>query len=446
MGTFEYQEANYFITRVNFLFYDMTPYSDFEYAYGLLYLYTPLLFKNVGLSTEISYLISYILFFILGNYMLYSIMSYLNIKKYFLFITLIYLNFSFGLNYNIIRFVISYYFIIIMYQQYLIYENSFKIVPYAFFSLVISLLISPEIFFVYAISLSIFSVLIINNMYLKLIIFTIPFAMFFIIYINFQDIFRTFFTFSSIRNSINIQPFSFGGILLMMLGFNTYKIIHGKLLFNKNIIAIVYIMSIGFLPIIFVSGWNDLGHTVFPSLGIILLFLYFTKSEINKYILISIVTIIFYHDLNYNKYAIASKIYQQIIKYHDVDLYFLSPNIKDKLMQISSYDKVENEVVVYLSSLSNYKKVAIPFGAYNGKVESYLLSEDKYHSTYFSSLLNIKNNKNNIKYKNKLINQAEILVIRERELINFKKYKLNSIFDLKNKIGHYYIFKNKYIL
>ena len=128
MGTFEYQEANYFITRVNFLFYDMTPYSDFEYAYGLLYLYTPLLFKNVGLSTEISYLISYILFFILGNYMLYSIMSYLNIKKYFLFITLIYLNFSFGLNYNIIRFVISYYFIIIMYQQYLIYENSFYII------------------------------------------------------------------------------------------------------------------------------------------------------------------------------------------------------------------------------------------------------------------------------------------------------------------------------
>ncbi|RYZ99730.1 MAG: hypothetical protein EOP47_15995 [Sphingobacteriaceae bacterium] len=106
-----YGEANYFLLRVDRIGMGQVPYQDFEYAYGLLLLYIPVVISKVfHLSTPNAYYLAFALFNCLGLYLLYYVVNYFKIsstakRHLFYSLALCSLPFFLGVNYTMLRFV-----------------------------------------------------------------------------------------------------------------------------------------------------------------------------------------------------------------------------------------------------------------------------------------------------------------------------------------------------
>ena len=141
-ANYRYGEGDYFLERIDRLSLHQSPYRDFEYAYGVLFIYLPYFIKNIfGLSSSVpAYSITLILANGFGLYLLFRLLNAFNIEKkrkliIFYSIVLCFIPYQNGLNYSILRYIapIASIFLFIKYHDYLTPVNIRKTI---YFSLV----------------------------------------------------------------------------------------------------------------------------------------------------------------------------------------------------------------------------------------------------------------------------------------------------------------------
>ncbi|HMH32158.1 MAG TPA: hypothetical protein VK543_03960 [Puia sp.] len=111
-ANYGYGEGAYFLNRIDRLALGQIPYRDFEYAYGVLFIYFPYFINRLfGISSSIpGYSITLVLFSILGLYFFFRLVNSFHIgkkQKLFIFYGFVFcfVPYHNGLNYSLLRYL-----------------------------------------------------------------------------------------------------------------------------------------------------------------------------------------------------------------------------------------------------------------------------------------------------------------------------------------------------
>ena len=111
-ANYGYGEGAYFLNRIDRLALNQVPYRDFEYAYGVLFIYFPYFINRLfGISSSIpGYSITLVLSSILGLYLFYRLINSFHIGKkqkliIFYSIVVCFVPYHNGLNYSLLRYI-----------------------------------------------------------------------------------------------------------------------------------------------------------------------------------------------------------------------------------------------------------------------------------------------------------------------------------------------------
>jgi hypothetical protein len=445
-----YAEANYFTYRIELMLNQYKVYSNFEYAYGPIFLYIPFVISRIfNIGVEFSYMISYCIFTFITILML----QYISIKilkdRYSIFILIvlaIYFNLSLGLNYNLFRFITAYYLIIKLCEfldnksilQILLWQSIFLLVAYS---------ISPEVFLVYLVGSLLVQVLLYRKLKINYKVLFITLGVIFSILIfHFEPrYFDTFLIFGNSASSFKFEftkIFSIGALVFIFLIVNSFKIISRKIYIENKTIMSIYIISIGFIPAIYSHGVSDWYSVAFNSFGIFLLFYYFIQINIHILFVIGMFLFRAFNDLNYYKTSIGSRIITNLSYTHAIVETNTLQKISNNSLLLKEYFKkldAEVEIISYLKN-SRLTNISMPFTYSKKNILKVLLDDKVFKNTYFSGLVNIKNldQKNQ---KSQLILDSNYILIEDFQLDYLNLYEVSNFFILEKKFDGYYLYK-----
>jgi hypothetical protein len=415
-----YGEANYFFGKLDRLYLKQAPYIDFEYAYGLLFLYLPKylldFIKAFGLGPKEAYYFVFLLLNLIGLYSLYHIVNLLNItakRKTIIFyaIALPAFPISLGFNYIFIRFITPFVCIIIL-------DHVFKkldgyrwrtqavLLALVSFLTILNFLISTEIGTVFFIATSIYlflTLLSTRNRYLLLLI--LVYLITFSIFLGTQkNYFLALNNFSAGGNNFAIVPSPSILIYLISLLFISSLFSARYLRYRKDLLLFVLtILNISMMP--GALGRCDPIHVFWYGIGVFVVTMaYLAKLSLPKLRLFKIygVSFILVFGLGMTFSGVylwkedLSRIFVKRIESSVSQERILKLATRSAELLKMDKDNVRNRLEKHFQGrkvnvselLSRYEKIATPLFI-DADTYEYLIRNDKYVPEYYSGLLNV---------------------------------------------------------
>ncbi len=410
-ANYRYAEGDYFLDRIDRLGLHQTPYKDFEYAYGIVFIYLPFWINRLfGFSSSVpGYCISLILFDAIGLYLLYRLVDVFNIdrkKKLVIFygIVLCFIPYQNGLNYSVIRYMmpIAGIFWLVMYGDRAAPENLSKSIYFALIAAALTVFIfsiSIEMGFSFFVSVLGYLAFSVYRKKSSSYFFTICFilillAAFYFIFGG-QSVFLTMKSFSSgtmnwvVIPSLSICLYIISLTLIIFLF--SAKLFEGKknalacfIVFNLLMIAPAFgrcdpghILNNGLIT--FISAWalvaylNKKYFTIYSALFFIVFVFAMNFSSLLSYkenLGIAIIK-------KFKDNPSAVKIITRIASSLD----------KEEAGQIDDFMQKEQSVTDTLA-LDQYPRVALPFYV-DKDIYLYLLKKGTYAPGFYTDLLNV---------------------------------------------------------
>ena len=410
-------EAEYFAKRIDRIILGGVPYVDFEYAYGVIFIYLPAwiysAFNLFDLRT--SYYIVYTLMSFCSIYILLRVVQVASISKLsktliFYLISFAAYSMSMGLNYVILRFITP--FGSILFLDHFVKNKSlistlrgnveifFITILLVFFNL----LISSEGGLVFGIACVIYFFLFLQFDGLKYAYLTALYCilLIFSFLILPKNYFLVVFSFSEGGNNFPVLPSIFMILYLFTILFplSDFIILGYR---RKDPLQITFILiCIGMMPA--ALGRCDPAHILFFGIGAFITSLIFFsklyKSFFNKYSFIFFVVFFLgYHltDLLLYKEQFQVKIFKKLEKSVPPNkLISISKNIASFLgdnpstyeNQVKKYLEISSNISANLYKLDRYSSVIAPYGT-NRTIYDYLKKRNKYVLEYYEGDSNV---------------------------------------------------------
>ncbi len=397
-----YGEANYFLLRIDKINLGQLPYKDFEYAYGALLLYFPVLIcKAFSLPTVEAYYLSYAIFNCVGLYFLYYVLDSFNTniktkRIAFYAIAIACVPFNLGVNYTLFRFITP--FACILFINFILKKELKKNIIYvvtvgiaAITVVIFNFLISIEIGIALLIALASYFYIsfLLNRNILNLLIALIYTSVFVILFFLFNNNFILILkVFASGGNNFPIIPAA--SVLFFILSYLIINIIFSASVFTGKVSFVVcslVVFNIVILPGAF--GRCDPGHLFWYGLNTFIclwMYLSYTNNRVSKIYSWTFI-LIFTIGANLSMlFLYKGNIGISILKFvasHEV--------VRHNLKKIAFYNKrIDNYVARYeaikdFKTIDKYKCIAIPFDV-DEDLYLHILRNKSYSSEYYSGL------------------------------------------------------------
>jgi hypothetical protein len=424
-GAFKwYGEAVYFFQRIDRLLLGQVPYIDFEYKYGLLFLYLPLtayrLLGFTGIGMKAAYYLSFLFLSLLGLIFLSYVIGKTTLKnnhKQVVFYSIAFCAFplSMGFNYLLIRFITPLAGMIYLDGLIKIGKNSLmKFTGAAIFLLVFNLSISPEIFLAFLISLIIYmmslSVFSDKRYFISMAGVAGVIAILFISMFK-LGYFSSVLSFISCGNNWPVMPSASILIYLFSLFFIAARLSSHYLAERRgHLIISVVVLIVGMMP--GALGRCDPGHIFFYGLNLFIIsFVVFEKYRRFFYLYAALFIIIFCVGMTVTGIALNQRSCPYYISWNR----FLDNN--KALLEKT-----------FIEHLERYPQIALPVSNNDEMLYGFLLKSGRYVPDYFVDTSNVYT-----------MSQVDI------KLSELKKREYDVIIVNKNDIEKRCIDSNSYI-
>jgi len=382
-----YAEAGYFFDKIDRILLGQRPYLDFEYAYGIIFLYLPIWLK--------SYHLAYALVSILGLSSVYYLVNQFDMpvkRKLVVFYFLIIAAYpiSLGFNYTLLRFIAPY--VSLFLARKIITQPKWLLFPGLIGLLLLNISISPEVGIVFAISLALYLLLSSRKIVLGLYLASLAA----LVLLMPADLALTLRSFG--RGGMNWPVVPAPAILiylLSLLGIGS-AILAGYLRERKDhLLAAIVLTTILMMP--GAIGRCDPGHVFYYGIGLFIVsFAYLAQNRVRLFRFYSISFLAIFclgmNISNFNKEELGKIVFRKIEPhYSQKELINLSSQFSKITGLNSDYlaGKIEsfylNKKILDTGALAKYRKIATPFFV-DERIYNYLLESDKYVPEYYHGL------------------------------------------------------------
>lgn len=454
-----YGESAYFFKRIDRLLLGQVPYIDFEYAYGPLFLYLPLItykiLSVIGIDLKLAYYITFLFLSFLGIIFLFWFIEETNLKynhKLILFYSISFsaLPLTMGLQYVLLRCVTP--LVSLLYFDKIIKKDKtgMAIISIAaILLLAFNLSISSEIFIVffvslivYLLSLSIYE----NKKFLIPMLFVGCVMAILLIYMFSNGYFGSAMSFGAGGGnwpiipspSILIYLFSF---FIVVIGLSAHYL-HEK---KEHLLISMVALIVGMMP--GALGVCEPWHVFFYGIGLfVVTFVVLEKKAVLfkaytiLFVIIFCVGMIFgglyWYRETIGRFMLLKVPYQTGLS--------MAKNIGDRIYKSSEIEKrlkryyvnketLEDEVLN--EHLSKYERIAMPIlGSGDEKLYDFIYFTGKYVPDYFLGMENLFTNKQlNKKLSEMKGSEYETIIIHEK-FFESNEIKLEEISKGKNKV------------